>query len=165
VKKILARKSVDRKLINLELTETALLEDLTIARPILNDLSKLGVGIHIDDFGTGYSSLSYLAELPVKTLKIDRTFISKLVDSESNTRVVQAIIALGKAMDLGIVAEGVETDQQYAVVRKLGCDLVQGFFIAKPMPADRFRRWCDGHEDTQSLKHGSTVVGIDSARS
>jgi len=164
VKKILARKSVDRKLINLELTETALLEDLTIARPILNDLSKFGVGIHIDDFGTGYSSLSYLAELPVKTLKIDRTFISKLVDSESNTRVVQAIIALGKAMQLGIVAEGVETDQQYALVRKLGCDLVQGFFIAKPMAADRFRRWCDGHEDTQSLKHGSTVVGIDTAR-
>jgi len=164
VKKTLARKSVDHKLINLELTETALLEDLAIARPILNDLSKLGVGIHIDDFGTGYSSLSYLAELPVKTLKIDRTFIWRLVDSESNTRVVQAIIALGKAMQLGIVAEGVETAQQYALVRKLGCDLVQGYFVAKPMPADRFRRWVDGHEDTQSLKHGSTVVDIDSAR-
>ena len=164
VKQILMSKAVDRKLINLELTETALLEDLTIARPILNDLNALGVGIHIDDFGTGYSSLSYLAELPVKTLKIDRSFIAKLADSESNTRVVQAIIALGKAMDLDIVAEGVETDQQYALVRKLGCDLVQGFFIAKPMPADRFRRWCDGHEDTQSLKHGSSVVGIDSVR-
>lgn len=164
VKKTLAGKSIDRKLINLELTETALLEDLAIARPILNDLSKLGVGIHIDDFGTGYSSLSYLAELPVKTLKIDRSFISRLIDSESNTRVVQAIIALGKAMELDIVAEGVETAQQYALVRKLGCDLVQGYFVAKPMPADRFRRWVDGYEDTQSLKHGSTVVGIDSAR-
>ena len=164
VKRILTSKEVDRKLINLELTETALLEDLTIARPILNDLSALGVGIHIDDFGTGYSSLSYLAELPVKTLKIDRSFVARLVDSESNTRVVQAIVALGKAMELDIVAEGVETDQQYAVVRKLGCDLVQGFFIAKPMPAERFRRWCDGHEDTQSLKHASSVVGIDSAR-
>jgi len=164
VKRILMSKEVDRKLINLELTETALLEDLTIARPILNDLSALGVGIHIDDFGTGYSSLSYLAELPVKTLKIDRSFIAKLAESEPNTRVVQAIIALGKAMDLDIVAEGVETDRQYAIVRKLGCDLVQGFFIAKPMPAERFVRWCDGHEDTQSLKHGSSVVGIDSAR-
>ena len=164
VKKTLMSKSVDRKLINLELTESTLLEDLTIARPILNDLSALGVGIHIDDFGTGYSSLSYLAELPVKTLKIDRTFVAKLVDSESNTRVVQAIIALGKAMQLDIVAEGVETDQQYALVRRLGCDLVQGFFIAKPMSADRFRRWCDGHEDTQSLKHESSVIGIDSAR-
>jgi diguanylate cyclase (GGDEF)-like protein len=165
VKRILLSKEVDRKLINLELTETTLLEDLTIARPILNDLSALGVGIHIDDFGTGYSSLSYLAELPVKTLKIDRSFIGKLEDSESNTRVVQAIIALGKAMGLEIVAEGVETDRQYALVRKLGCDLVQGFFIAKPMPADRFRRWCVGHEDTQSLKHASTVVGFDRTRS
>jgi EAL domain-containing protein (putative c-di-GMP-specific phosphodiesterase class I) len=157
-------KELDRKLINLELTETALLEDLTIARPILNDLSALGVGIHIDDFGTGYSSLSYLAELPVKTLKIDRSFVAKLVGSESNTRVVQAIIALGRAMELDIIAEGVETDQQYAIVRKLGCDLVQGFFIAKPMSAERFVRWCEGHEDTQSLKHSSSVVGIDRAR-
>ncbi len=165
VKKVLAKRSVDRELINLELTETALLEDLTIARPILTDLSKLGVGIHIDDFGTGYSSLSYLAELPVKTLKIDRSFVAKLADSESNTRVVQAIIALGKAMQLDIVAEGVETDQQYALVRRLGCDLVQGYFIARPMSADSFRRWVDGHEDTQSLKHTSTVVGIDTVRS
>jgi len=164
VKRILVSKEIDREMINLELTETALLEDLTIARPILNDLSALGVGIHIDDFGTGYSSLSYLAELPVKTLKIDRSFIAKLVDSESVTRVVQAIIALGKAMELSIVAEGVETDRQYAIVRKLGCDLVQGFFIAKPMPAERFRRWCEGHEDTQSLKHSSSVVGIERAR-
>ena len=164
VKKVLAKRSVDRELINLELTETALLEDLTIARPILNDLSALGVGIHIDDFGTGYSSLSYLAELPVKTLKIDRSFVAKLTDSEPNARVVQAIIALGKAMGLRIVAEGVETDQQYAEVRRLGCDLAQGFFIAKPMPADRFRRWVDGYEDTQSIKHTSTVVGIDRAR-
>ena len=101
---------------------------------------------------------------PVKTLKIDRTFVSKLTESESNARVVQAIIALGKALDLQIVAEGVETDQQYAKVRKLGCDLVQGYFIARPMSATQLRAWCGGYEDTQSLKHGSTVVGIDKAR-
>jgi diguanylate cyclase (GGDEF)-like protein len=165
VKKVLAAQGVDRDLINLELTETALLEDLTIARPILNDLSRFGVGIHIDDFGTGYSSLSYLAELPVKTLKIDQAFVAKLNDSESNARVVQAVIALGKALDLHIVAEGVETDQQYATVRKLGCDLAQGYFIAKPMPAERFRRWIDGHGDTQSIKNTSSIVDIDSARS
>ena len=165
VKKILLREELDRELINLELTETALLEDLTVARPILNDLSAFGVGIHIDDFGTGYSSLSYLAELPVKTLKIDRSFVGKLTDSEPNTRVVQAIIALGKAMELEIVAEGVETDRQYAIVRKLGCDLAQGYFIARPMPADRFRRWCEGHEDTQSLKQTSSVVDIEQGHS
>ena len=161
IKGILKSTDVDQKLINLELTETALLEDLTVAEPLLNDLSKFGVGIHIDDFGTGYSSLSYLAQLPVKTLKIDRSFISKLTESTANGRVVQAIIALGKAMDLEVVAEGVETAKEYKIVRTLGCDLVQGFFIARPMPADEFRSWCDGHESTQNLRKSSTVVGID----
>lgn len=164
VKQILLQQSIDQKLINLELTETALLEDLTAARPVLSDLNAYGVGIHIDDFGTGYSSLNYLAQLPVQTLKIDQSFISSLTESETNARVVQAIIALGRAMDLEVVAEGVETDQQYSILRRLECDLVQGYFIAKPMPADEFVRWCDGHEDTQSLKHGSSVVEIDKVR-
>jgi diguanylate cyclase (GGDEF)-like protein len=164
IKQILLQQGIDQKLINLELTETALLEDLTAARPVLSDLNAFGVGIHIDDFGTGYSSLNYLAQLPVQTLKIDQSFIANLTESETNTRVVQAIIAMGRAMDLEVVAEGVETDQQYAILRRLECDLVQGFFIAKPMPADEFRRWCEGHEDTQSLKHGSSIVDIDKAR-
>ena len=162
LKGVLLEQNVDNNLINLELTETVLLEDLTIAQPILDDLSKFGVGIHIDDFGTGYSSLSYLAQLPVQAVKIDRSFVSKLAESENTVRVVQAIVALGKAMSLKVVAEGVETDQQFAIVRRLGCDLVQGFFIAKPMSADRFMTWRRGYEDTQSLKHGPTVVGIDS---
>ena len=164
IKSILVETQVDKKLINLELTETVLLEDLTIAQPVLDDLAEYGVGIHIDDFGTGYSSLSYLAQLPVQTIKIDRAFISQLSDPKANTKVVEAIIALGKAMELEVVAEGVETDQQYAIVRRLGCDLVQGYFIAKPMPADQLRSWSGGYEDTQSLKHGSTVIGIDDAR-
>ncbi len=164
IKGILTSTQVDKKLINLELTETVLLEDLTIAQPMLNDLASYGVGIHIDDFGTGYSSLSYLAQLPVQTLKIDQTFIGQLTGPDANTKVVEAIIALGKAMDLDLVAEGVETDQQYSIVRRLGCDLVQGYFIARPMSADQLRTWCGGYEDTQSLKHGSTVVGIDKAR-
>ncbi len=158
--RILASQNIGNELLNLELTETVLLEDLTIAEPLLQALSAQGVGIHIDDFGTGYSSLSYLAQLPVKAVKIDRTFVSKLTESETTVRVVQAIVALGKAMNLKVVAEGVETGQQYAIIRRLGCDLAQGFFIAKPMPPDRFINWCGGHEDTQSLKHGSSVVGI-----
>lgn len=164
IKGILSSTEVDKKLINLELTETVLLEDLTIAQPVLDDLASFGVGIHIDDFGTGYSSLSYLAQLPVQTIKIDQAFIAQLSDPDANTKVVEAIIALGKAMELEVVAEGVETDQQYAAVRRLGCDLVQGYFIAKPMPAAQLREWCGGYEDTQSLKHGSTVIDIDKAR-
>jgi diguanylate cyclase len=164
IKGILSSARVDRKLINLELTETVLLEDLTVAQPVLNDLAAYGVGLHIDDFGTGYSSLSYLAQLPVQTLKIDRTFTAQLSDPDANTKVVEAIVALGKAMELDVVAEGVETDQQYATARRLGCDLVQGFFIARPMSAAQFREWCIGYEDTQSLKHGTSIVDLDNRR-
>jgi len=155
---------VDKKLINLELTETVLLEDLTVAQPMLDDLASYGVGIHIDDFGTGYSSLNYLAQLPVQTLKIDQTFIAQLSNPKTNTKVVEAIIALGKAMDLEVVAEGVETSQQYAIVRRLGCDLAQGYFIARPMTASQMWEWSRGYEDTASLKHGSTVIDIDKLR-
>ncbi len=142
IKEILQSNEVEEKMINLELTETVLLEDLTIARPMLKDLAKYGVGIHIDDFGTGYSSLSYLAELPVQTLKIDQSFIARLTESDTNARVVQAVIALGKAMGLDVIAEGVETEQQMEMVRTFGCDLAQGFLIAKPLPDEEFRRWC-----------------------
>lgn len=158
---ILQSKGVDQKLINLELTETVLLEDLTIAQPLLEELAAFGVGIHIDDFGTGYSSLSYLAKLPVQTLKIDQAFIAQLSESSANNRVVEAIVALGKAMKLDVIAEGVETDQQYAIVRQLGCDLAQGYFIARPMPADQLLKWVDGYQDTQSMKQQTTIVDID----
>lgn len=158
---ILQSKGVDQKLINLELTETVLLEDLTIAQPLLEELAAFGVGIHIDDFGTGYSSLSYLAKLPVQTLKIDQAFIAQLSDSSANNRVVEAIVALGKAMKLDVIAEGVETDQQYAIVRQLGCDLAQGYFIARPMPADQLLKWVDGYQDTQSMKQQTTIVDVD----
>jgi len=164
IKGILSSEDIDRKLINLELTETVLLEDLTVAQPLLDDLAAFGVGIHIDDFGTGYSSLSYLAQLPVQTIKIDQAFVRQLSDSDANNRVVEAIIALGKAMQLVVVAEGVETDQQYAIVRRLGCDLVQGYFIARPMPADQLMTWVDGYEDTQSIKKRSLVADFDSKR-
>lgn len=164
IKGILSSENVDKKLINLELTESVLLEDLTIAQPLLNDLSAYGVGIHIDDFGTGYSSLSYLAQLPVQTLKIDQAFIAQLSDSDANNRVVEAIVALGKAMQLVVVAEGVETNQQYAIIRRLGCDLAQGYFIARPMPANQLLAWMDGYEDTQSIKKKSVIVEIDQKR-
>jgi diguanylate cyclase (GGDEF)-like protein len=140
---ILEQFAIGRSLINLELTETALLEDLTVARPVLCDLADLGVGIHIDDFGTGYSSLSYLAELPAQTLKIDRTFIERLTESPNNERVVQAIVALGKAMNLEVVAEGIETERQLELVSRFGCDLAQGFLIARPMPETEFLAWCE----------------------
>ena len=161
IRRALEGAEIERGLICLELTETVLLEDLSVAEPVLRDLSAYGVGIHIDDFGTGYSSLSYLAQLPVQVLKIDRTFISQVADSESTRRVVQAVVALGKALKLEVVAEGVETDRQFADVRRLGCDIVQGYFVAKPMPAMQLLRWCQGYESTESLKCGGNVVSIE----
>jgi diguanylate cyclase (GGDEF)-like protein len=142
IKKGLKTGGLSQSLLNLELTETVLLEDLTIAEPMLQDLSDYGVGIHIDDFGTGYSSLSYLAELPVQTLKIDQSFVERLTESDSNARVVQAIVGLGKAMGLDVVAEGVETEQQLLAVTRYGCDLAQGYFIGKPMEQKDFLEWC-----------------------
>jgi len=150
IKSILQQQNIEQKLINIELTETTLLEDLTIARPLLNELSSYGVGIHIDDFGTGYSSLSYLAELPVQTLKIDRTFTARITESANNARIVQAIIALGKAMQLEVIAEGVETEQQLLLVNQFGCDLAQGYFIGMPMPEAEFLQWCDTADQTTS---------------
>jgi diguanylate cyclase (GGDEF)-like protein len=164
VKGILMQANVDKKLINLELTETVLLEDLTIAQPVLDDLASYGVGIHIDDFGTGYSSLSYLAQLPVQTLKIDQTFVAGLSQPQADTKVVEAIIALGKAMGLELVAEGVENAKHYRAVRRLGCDLAQGYFIAKPMPADELASWQGGRVDTETLSPGSTVIELDDRR-
>ncbi len=161
IKGLLNRGNINQKLINLELTETVLLEDLSVAQPMLDDLAAFGVGIHIDDFGTGYSSLSYLAQLPVQTLKIDQAFVSQLTESSANNRVVEAIVALGKAMQLEVIAEGVETDQQYATIRRLGCDFAQGYFIARPMPAEQLLKWLGGYEDTQSIKKRSIVVDID----
>ena len=143
IRAVLEETNVDQRLINLELTETVLLEDLTIARPVLHDLSRFGVGVHIDDFGTGYSSLSYLAELPVQTLKIDQSFIERLTESKTNERVVQAIVALGKAMQLQVIAEGIETEQQLLLVNGFGCDLAQGFFLGKPMAEPDFLAWCN----------------------
>lgn len=148
IQTVLEKNKVDRRLINLELTETALLEDLTIARPVLHDLSRFGVGIHIDDFGTGYSSLSYLAELPVQTLKIDQSFIERLTESKTNERVVQAIVALGKAMQLQVIAEGIETEQQLLLVNEFGCDLAQGFFLGRPMAESDFLAWCSAIEES-----------------
>jgi len=148
IKQILRQQKVEQNMINLELTETVLLEDLTIAMPVLTDLSTYGVGIHIDDFGTGYSSLSYLAELPVQTLKIDQSFVERLTESATNARVVQSIIALGKAMNLEVIAEGVETEQQLKLVTQFGADLAQGFFIGRPMPEQEFMDWCHAVDQT-----------------
>ena len=119
----------------LEVTETALLDDLHGARQVLERLRRLGVRIALDDFGTGYSSLSYLQMLPVDVLKLDRSFIARLSPDPRDRAVVAGMVDLAHALDLTVIAEGVETEQQLADLRELDCDLVQGFHYFEPQCA------------------------------
>jgi diguanylate cyclase (GGDEF)-like protein/PAS domain S-box-containing protein len=133
VTKLLKSTSIDPRLLKLEVTESMIMQDVNLARNQLEQLRAMGVKVAIDDFGTGYSSLSYLAQFPVDTLKIDRSFVGKIGNSGENTEIVSTIISLAHNMGLDVVAEGVETEGQWRQLTKLGCDLVQGYYIGKPM--------------------------------
>lgn len=128
----------DPQLLELELTETALMHNLEGAAPLFAALKRLGVRISIDDFGTGYSSLSYLKRLPIDTLKIDRSFVRDLESSSDNAAIVGAIIAMSKSLKLRVVAEGVETRGQMTRLFEQGCQVMQGFLFAPALPPDEF---------------------------
>jgi len=117
----------------LEITETAVMEQLDAAVAILAQLRQLGVRLALDDFGTGYSSLSYLQRLPVDILKIDRSFVSGVAGNAEESALARAIVKLGQTLGLETVAEGIETSDQLAVLRELGCQLGQGYYFAKPL--------------------------------
>lgn len=121
-----------------EVTETAFLQSHKL-EPTLEKLQLKGSSIALDDFGTGYSSLSRLKDLPLDCLKIDRSFISSMFADDKSLEIVRAVCTLGKALDLQLVAEGVETSEQLAMLRELGCDRVQGFLLAKPMPVHQLK--------------------------
>jgi diguanylate cyclase (GGDEF)-like protein len=125
--------------LELEITESALLSDSEDTLAILRKLSDFGVRIAMDDFGTGYSSLRYLRSFPFDKIKIDKSFISGLFDGDSSLAIVRAISGLGRALDLSITAEGVETQEQLDVIRKEGCTEMQGFLFSKPKPASELR--------------------------
>ena len=138
VRAALAATGVDAGLLELELTETVLMQNIDSAGPLLLALKQMGVTLSIDDFGTGYSSLSYLKRLPIDTLKIDRSFVRDLEASSDNAAIVAAIIALGRSLRLRVVAEGVETVGQMRRLAEQGCVLQQGWLFAKALPANEF---------------------------
>ena len=138
VQRILTETGLDPRHLILELTESVLMEDEGEAVTALPALAALGIGLAIDDFGTGYSSLSYLKHFPVSTLKIDQSFIRDVTTSADNAAITSAIIAMAGALKLRVVAEGVETDEQVLLLRQQGCDLIQGHWISRPMPAEAF---------------------------
>jgi diguanylate cyclase (GGDEF)-like protein/PAS domain S-box-containing protein len=121
--------------LELEITESLIMDDIEATTEVLQRLSDLGVAVAVDDFGTGHSSLSYLAKLPVQSLKIDRSFIDIMVDDPDSTAIVSTVISLAHALDLQVVAEGVETEEQAKLLRLMRCDELQGFLFSKPVPA------------------------------
>jgi EAL domain-containing protein (putative c-di-GMP-specific phosphodiesterase class I) len=127
--------------LELEITESTLLHHPEAAIAAIQRLRSMGVRISIDDFGTGYSSLSALRQLPVSTLKIDRSFVRDVAEDPAGAKITMAAVALGRALGLETVAEGVETPEQLAFLRSCGCDLVQGFLFSRPLGAEALQRW------------------------
>jgi len=122
--------------LTLELTENILMEQIENALPTLAKLRELGVGLSVDDFGTGYSSLAHLSNLPIDTLKVDRTFVHDLKSGSNETKVVRAIVHLGMSLDKSVVAEGIEDPRQLAQLREMGCVLGQGFLLGRPQASE-----------------------------
>jgi len=129
--------------LELEILESAAIEDMTLAIEILQECKRLGVHFSLDDFGTGYSSLTYLRQLPISTIKIDQSFVRGMLDSEDDWRIVEGVIRLASVFNLNVIAEGVETIAHGKSLAELGCQLCQGYGIARPMPVEEFALWYD----------------------
>lgn len=127
--------------LELEILETAALEDVELVSQVIQACGVMGVSFALDDFGTGYSSLTYLKRLPTTTLKIDRTFIANMLDDVEDLAIVEGVLGLASAFDLKVVAEGVESASQGNVLMQFGCDVAQGFGLAMPMPASKLEAW------------------------
>jgi diguanylate cyclase (GGDEF)-like protein len=138
VARALATHHLPANSLTLEITETTAMSDADASMTVLQELSEMGVDLSIDDFGTGYSSLMYLKRLPANELKIDRGFVRDLEHDSDDAAIVSAIVALGQALGLRIVAEGVETGSQQDFLTQLGCDSLQGYLLGHPLPAERF---------------------------
>jgi diguanylate cyclase (GGDEF)-like protein len=141
IAKALDRHGIPPELLEIEITESALIDDPELALERLEGIRALGVSLSIDDFGTGYSSLAYLKRLPVQGLKIDKSFVDSVATNNSDTMIVDATLMLARNFGLKSVAEGVENNATLETLEGLGCDIVQGYVFGRPMPADMFRLW------------------------
>jgi diguanylate cyclase (GGDEF)-like protein len=154
----LSRHGIDSSLLLCEITETVAMEDVKLTQAAFEGLARIGVYLSIDDFGTGYSSLSYLRQLPARQLKIDRSFVKDLQTSGDARAVVDAVVRLAHALGLRVVAEGVETESQRDVLLALGCDELQGYLFARPMPASLLVDWVMGQKPENALEFSPSVI-------
>ncbi|MBC8269505.1 MAG: EAL domain-containing protein [Rhodospirillaceae bacterium] len=117
----------------------------------LGELHEMGLHVAMDDFGTGYSSLSYLKRFPIDTIKIDRSFVSDIDTSEDDAQIIKTIINMGQTLNRRIVAEGVETKEQLAILQQYECDEIQGYFFCRPKPADELTQFFKTHQSTLAI--------------
>ena len=133
--------------LELEMTETAILQHDDATTAALRELDDMGVGLALDDFGTGYSSLSYLRRYPFDRVKIDRSFVGDITADPHDAALTAAILAMAQSLDLQVVAEGVETLEQAEFLRERGCDELQGYLFSRPLPAEEFTRFLEQEKD------------------
>jgi EAL domain-containing protein (putative c-di-GMP-specific phosphodiesterase class I) len=144
VRAVLEASGVDPSRLSIEITETVLLNDLIDAAAELDAVRALGVRVALDDFGTGFTSLAHLQRLPIDTIKIDRSFVSQL-NHEQGTSLVRMVTDLGHAIDVNVVAEGVETPEEMHALQDMGADQLQGFLLSRPLPPDALLAWAVSH--------------------
>jgi len=153
----LQKHQINPDLLTCEITESVAMEDTEATLRFFGELDAVGVHISIDDFGSGYSSLAYLRKLPAGELKIDRSFVLDLATSEEARKIAAAVVQLAQALKLKVVAEGVETDEQYQILRQLGCDELQGFLFAKPMSAKALGLWAIADEGPRAIQFSESL--------
>jgi EAL domain-containing protein (putative c-di-GMP-specific phosphodiesterase class I) len=141
VERLLQAKGVDPSALILEITETSMMSDTSKTVDVLEGLAALGITLSVDDFGTGYSSLSYLQQLPVKEVKIDKMFVSRMVSDPGADAIVRSVLDLARNLNLKTVAEGVEDAETLEQLRGLGCDIAQGYFLSRPVTANELEDW------------------------
>nr|WP_236660290.1 GGDEF domain-containing phosphodiesterase [Isachenkonia alkalipeptolytica] len=136
---VLKESDLEKPLLEVEITESVIMNNLDYAVTIMNNIRSMGVKVALDDFGTGYSSLSYLKNLPIDKLKIDKSFIDDIVASDSEQAIVKSVIDMAKSLGIETVAEGIEMKEQWEILRKYGCDVGQGYYMYRPMDLEDFR--------------------------
>ena len=141
ITRALKESGLDSSLLEIELTESAIMKNMEESSGILRELKQMGLRVAIDDFGTGYSSLAYLKRFPLDILKIDRSFIRDIPGDRDNEAIAAAIIAMAHSLNLEVIAEGVETENQLAFVREHGCDAVQGFIFSPALPGEEIKEF------------------------
>jgi EAL domain-containing protein (putative c-di-GMP-specific phosphodiesterase class I) len=151
VGRALDKSGLHPSLLRIEITESVIVSVRDRAVQLLNELRNLGVGLALDDFGTGYSSLSYLKSFPINMLKIDRSFVAEMLSNHTTATIIEAIVSMTRILGLKLLAEGVEDQSQFAFLRELGCDAIQGFYVSGAVPAEEFAKMLKKYGDASML--------------